>query len=301
MGAKGTITSVGYLTIRTTDLTRSIKDAVDVLGLRLVENTGSKAFLTAADSHHEIVYLQDEQNAVDHFAVTVDSVQELDAIRAKVDAAGYPIVSEGPIEDFVERGFAFVGPEGFTWQPYVSTPWRDAALTGGMGPNRFGHITYKARDPEQQVQFLIETFDMAISDRVGDGELYFLRCNMDHHGVGVMRFPEPGLHHHAWAAQSIVDLGRLGDRLARQSRKLIWGPLRHGAGNNIAAYFVEPSGGVVELYSDMEQIRDKNRPVHEWAGDDEYWANQWNGSRPDPSSFQCATLPFERNLRFSRP
>ncbi|MCY1250533.1 hypothetical protein D9M72_641810 [compost metagenome] len=62
-------------------------------------------------------------------------------------------------------------------------------------------------------------------------------------------------------------------------RELIWGPVRHGAGNNIAAYFVEPSGNVIELYTDLEQIYDSTRPPVVW-GEDENWYNMWSNYRP---------------------
>lgn len=293
MAATGTVTNVGYLTIRTRDLTASIKEAENTLGLRLIENTGTKAFLAAADTHHEVVYVQDEVNAIDHFAVSVDNVDELAAIRAKVDERRYPIVSEGPIEDFVEHAFAFIGPEGFTWQPYVAIPWRDAALTGGYGPQRYGHINYRVHDTEAQVRFLTEVFDLRVSDMVGNGEIYFLRCSPEHHGIAVGRSHLVGLHHHAWATQSIADLGRLGDRLARQGRHLVHGPLRHGAGNNIAAYFQEPSGGIVEVYCDMELIFDRERPMHTWEMDDIYWVNQWDGLM-NPEIFNFNTPALDR-------
>lgn len=291
MTAVGTVTNVGYLTIRTKDLAASIKEAESTLGLRLIENTGTKAFLAAADTHHEVVYVQDEQNAIDHFAVSVANLDELAAIRAKVDERGYPIVSEGPIEDYVEHGFAFVGPEGFTWQPYVALLWRDAALSGGYGPQRYGHINYRCLDTATQVKFLVEVFDLRVSDVVGDGELCFLRCSTEHHSIAVGRSELVGLHHHAWATQSMVDLGRLGDRLARQGRRLVHGPLRHGAGNNIAAYFQEPSGGIVEVYTDMELIYDRDRPVHKWDIDDSFWFSQWDGLQsPTMLSFNTPTV-----------
>ncbi|GAA2011375.1 VOC family protein [Microbacterium ulmi] len=295
MGAFGTVTNVGYLTIRTRDLSASIKEAEETLGLRLVENSGTKAFLAAADTHHEVVYLQDETDSIDHFAVSVDNLEELAAIRAKVDERQYPIVSAGPIEDYVEHGFAFVGPEGFTWQPYVALPWRDTSLTGGYGPQRYGHINYRVLDTVAQVKFLVEVFGLRVSDMVGDGELYFLRCSPEHHGIAVGRSHLVGLHHHAWATQSIADLGRLGDRLARQGRRLVHGPLRHGAGNNIAAYFQEPSGGIVEVYCDMELIFDRDRPMRTWDIEDLYWVNQWDGLM-NAAILDFNTPVFEREI-----
>jgi hypothetical protein len=63
-------------------------------------------------------------------------------------------------------------------------------------------------------------------------------------------------------------------------RELIWGPVRHGAGHNIAAYYVETSGAVVELYTDLEQIYDDARPPVVW-GADENWYNKWSSFRPE--------------------
>jgi catechol 2,3-dioxygenase len=79
--------------------------------------------------------------------------------------------------------------------------------------------------------------------------------------------------------QSIADLGKLGDRLNTPGRELIWGKVRHGAGTNIAAYFVEPSGNVIELYTDLEQIYDSTSPPVVW-GEDENWYNTGSNYRP---------------------
>jgi hypothetical protein len=67
--------------------------------------------------------------------------------------------------------------------------------------------------------------------------------------------------------------------LFARGRRLIWGPVRHGAGHNIAAYYVENSGAVVELYTDLEQIYDDARPPVMW-GEDENWYNMWGQYRP---------------------
>jgi catechol 2,3-dioxygenase len=57
---------------------------------------------------------------------------------------------------------------------------------------------------------------------------------------------------------------------------LLWGPLRHGAGNNIAAYFAEPSGAVVEVYTDMEAILDEGAfNERTWTNEDPRWWSRW--------------------------
>ena len=144
----------------------------------------------------------------------------------------------------------------------------------GFGPDRYGHINLHPTDAKRMRDFLVEILDFRVSDVIGDDYAYFLRCNADHHGIAII--PGRGsLHHHAWQTQSIVDLGKLGDRLEILGGELIWGPVRHGAGHNIAAYYVEPNGVVVELYTDLEQIYDDLRPPIRWEAEDTRWFNRW--------------------------
>ncbi len=278
MTVTGSISQLGYVALRTHDLAASIDYAVEILGLRLVESTGRRAYLAASDTHHELVYIQDEADGVDHFGLIADNLEELAAIREKVQREKWPVLANSPIEVSADSGFAFVGPEGYAWHVYLPTRYFDHR-GGGYGPDRYGHINFRVRDSVGMRDFLVRVFGMRVSDQIGTDAGFFLRCNSDHHGIAVIK-GEPKLHHHAWQTQSVVDLGRLGDRLARRKERLIWGPVRHGAGHNIAVYYAEPSGGVIELYTDMEQIFDRDRPPICWDADDTWWFNQWDGHRP---------------------
>jgi len=281
MTAIGAISEMGYVALKSRDLAASVKHANDILGLRTIEESGTKAFLSAQDTHHELVYSKGDVDAIDHFGLIAASRDDLAAIREKVSRGGWKIVSEHPIEDHIEEGFAFVGPEGFTWHVYLAIE-RHVIRLGGYGPDRFGHINVRAQDPIALKDFLIDTFGFRLSDQIGQDSAFFLRCNNDHHGIAIMKSPSSGLHHFAWQTQSIQDIGRLGDRLARTGNRLAWGPVRHGAGHNIAGYYLEPNGGIIELYADLEQIFDPERKVVVWSEDDLFWLNQWDGNVPWP-------------------
>lgn len=279
MTATGAVSEIGYVSMRTRDLAASIENAVDVFGLHETTSNARKAFFTAQNKHHELVYTQADEDALDHIGLVAASGADLEAIRAKVDRGGYKIVSEQPIEDAVDRGFAFVGPEGYTWQVYTETLEHSMIKRGSSAPDRLGHVNIQARDSAAQRDFLQEVFDFVVSDKIGNDH-FFMRCNNDHHGVAIFKAARTAIHHHAWQAGSIMDLARLGDRLARRGSRLAWGPVRHGAGDNIAVYYIEPNGAVIEYYCDMETIRDRNRPVREFDPDDVYWINQWDGQIP---------------------
>ncbi|WP_403022750.1 VOC family protein [Salinibacterium sp. GXW1014] len=280
MVAKGTVSELGYVSLRTTDLKASIEYAENFLGLRVTEATSTKAYLAAQETHHEIVYTQSDENGTDHMGVLVPNGEELAAVREKVARRGFKVITENPFETHAEAGFAFVDHEGYTWNVYQEADRYDIRV-GFTNVDRFGHINLKVRDSITYRDFLIDVFDLKVSDQIGEDIAFFLRCNADHHGIAIMKRDDVALHHHAWQVQSIADLGRLGDRLIRAGSRLVWGPVRHGAGHNIAAYYLEPAGGIVEVYADMEQIYDPERGVKYWDPEDLSWINQWDGQIPE--------------------
>lgn len=291
----GKIAAMGYVAIRTPRLDEAVRSAADIFGLRAVDLSATKAYLAAAQTHHELVYIKDDEPAVDHIGVVAQSSADLAAIRESVREGGWAIVSEHPLEDHIEEGFAFAGPEGFTWHVYYGM----SNLTipdGGFGPERYGHVNIWVKDTVAMRDFLIDTFGFQVSDQVGEDLGFFLRCNPEHHGVAILKSPDgqTGLHHHAWQTPSIVEMAHLADRLAKAGSRLIWGPIRHGAGKNLAVYYIEPTGNIVELYSEMEHIYDPTRGVLRWAADDPNVANMWTDHYPAPDGRNLLLTPTPR-------
>jgi catechol-2,3-dioxygenase len=140
-------------------------------------------------------------------------------------------------------------------------------------------VTITLQDPGDMCDFMQTVLDFRISDDFNAG--FFLRCNVDHHGIGLFPGP-PKLHHHAWEVSSAVELGQVGDRVDEAGGSLLLGPARHGAGDNIAVYYLEPSGAVVEYYCDMLRIYDEAayEPV-QWDLTSHKWFSRWAPMMPD--------------------
>ena len=51
-------------------------------------------------------------------------------------------------------------------------------------------MTLRVPEPKPLADFLLEILDFRISDAIAGG--YFLRCNVDHHGLGQRRRHERG-------------------------------------------------------------------------------------------------------------
>ncbi len=248
----GLISEMGHVALQTTRLGESAEVAGGLFGLRDTESDARRSYFAATEAHHEVVYIASDVDAVDHLGLVARDKQALVELRERIQRRGYPVVSEGPLEAGIGDGFSFVGPEGFVFEIYTSMA-PAGPLVPTFGPQRYGHINLHPTDIETMKAFLVDVLEFRVSDVIGDGFAYFLRCNADHHGIALIT-GRGTLHHHAWQTKQIGDLGDLADRLDRVGRHLIWGPVRHGAGHNIAAYYVEPSGAVVELYTDLEKI-----------------------------------------------
>ena len=84
-----------------------------------------------------------------------------------------------------------------------------------------------------------------------------LACDDDHHGIAITRAPRSELSHYAYQWSEFAALGRVADRLkAARGRKCIWGPSRHGPGNNLFVFFDDPAGNHIELSAEMEKFHD---------------------------------------------
>lgn len=274
----GLISAMGQVSLRTNDIKASLHDAVDVLGLRVTETDGATTYLAAAPVHHELRYLESDTNGVDSLGLFARDGEAFLEIRKRVEAEGCRILHHRPKPIGLQDSFSFVGPEGFVFE--IMLDMQANPLTSlSFGPNRYGHFNFHPVDPTNMKDFMVRVLGFRVSDIIGQDYAYFLRCNSEHHGVAIIKGGGT-LHHHAWEAQSVAELTKLGDRLHYLGRKLIWGPVRHGAGNNIAAYYVEHTGNVVELYTDIEHIYNELRiPVY-WNETD-VWFNDWSDYVPE--------------------
>ena len=274
----GLIRAMGDVALRTKDIGASIHDAVDVLGLRITEQAAGITYLAASGVHHELRLIDAAENGVESLGFIARDGDAFLELRRRVESEGLEILRFRPSPLGLNDSFAFTGPEGFVFEVMHEMEERRPERLG-FGPNRYGHFNFHPQNPTAMKDFLVRVFDFRVSDVIGEDYAYFLRCNSEHHGVAIIR-GRGTLHHHAWEAQSVGELTKLGDRLHHLGRKLIWGPVRHGAGNNIAAYYVEQTGNVVELYTDIEHIyNDLRAPVY-WNETD-IWFNDWSDYVPN--------------------
>jgi catechol 2,3-dioxygenase len=289
------ISAIDHVAMQVRDLDAAINTATRVMGLHESDRSGDWVYLTHGARHHSLQLREGATDSVHHIALEAAGRDALTEIRSRVQRSDLPVVSEVPLGEAVSEGFAFEAPGGVILEVLVGMAEDQLPYAAaGVRPTRFGHVNVHAPDPEPLLHVLQGILDFRVSDRVRGGA--FLRCNVDHHGIAVLPGPVSRLHHYAWEVESIADLGRLGDVLDAEGRHLVWGPLRHGVGRNIAAYFVDDAGLVVEFYADMQRIYDDESYVpQEWDMSGHRWWSLWTPLRPD--GFTDHGLPFAPNSR----
>lgn len=284
------IKAIGHVALQVPNLDDSVGWATTVMGFREVsrDRAAGTVYLTHGGVHHSLLYVQAEEGALDHVALEAQDAKALRAVRDRLAKHGVPIVSESVEELGVDEAIRFRGPAGHLFEVFTGMAEDQPRHTGrGVQPRKFGHPMLKAENTRETQHFLETVLDFRLSDDVGDGTLLFLRCNPDHHGVGIVKGGE-GLHHYAWEVENLGVLGQLGDVLEKNNGRFLWGPGRHGAGGNLFTYHLDPAGCVVEYYADLIKIYDEaNYRPGAWVMSDYRFANLWGPGVPGHEFFEA--------------
>jgi catechol-2,3-dioxygenase len=129
------------------------------------------------------------------------------------------------------------------------------------------HLTLATRNVQAIEDFYAGGLGFGVSDRIRDarGKLMtcFMRGNHEHHNLACFYQDRQGIDHHSYEAGEWDTIRDWADRLAERGIQLMWGPGRHGPGNNLFIFIEDPDGNWIEISAELEIIHD--RPTKEWA------------------------------------
>ena len=126
----------------------------------------------------------------------------------------------------------------------------------GIGPLKLGHVAFYTPDIQRTVAFYEKVLGFRVSDWIGDF-FCFMRCNPDHHTVNFFTGPDVKLHHIAFELKDFMHLQNSCELMGQKKVPIIWGPLRHGPGHNIATYHHNQDQQVVEFFCELDQMKDE--------------------------------------------
>ena len=196
----------------------------------------------------------------------------LASLRDRATAEGLPIV-DAPGSFFAADAFAVRDPDGNTIAFGLSNDHAPAP-SGLRGPLQ--HLALATFDVDALEDFYHRRLGFAVSDRVrrDNGEITtaFVRSNHEHHTVAFFKSDRQGIDHHSYEAGEWNTLRDWADRFAAFRLPLIWGPGRHGPGNNLFIFIEDPDGNRIEVSAELEVVHD--RPVKDWPHE-ERTLNLW--------------------------
>jgi catechol 2,3-dioxygenase-like lactoylglutathione lyase family enzyme len=260
---------VGHATLTTPNLDRAIEYYNEVLGLNVVARDKNSAVLATKVGLEAIALVRGEEAGLARLAFQVAPGTDLNDCIKELSKHGISASRRSEISPGVRDSITFKDNKGTDIDLYAEYEFAaDNGKPYGVMPLKLGHVAYRCLDILPVMKFYQEIMGFRLSEIRGDF-FCFLRCNSDHHAINFVNDPKAQLHHIAFEVKDWPEIHRACDYLAKNKLLLVWGPGRHIIGHNIAAYHRNHDGVRVELYTEMDQMKDETlgyfdpRPWHQ--------------------------------------
>ncbi|MDJ0400153.1 VOC family protein [Rhodococcus rhodochrous] len=271
-----------------------------VWGLRVVEQGREGAWLRGTgDQHHALQLTQAERNGLGRVSFAVSTPAEVDEAARRVAARGIPVVfGPGPLDDVGGGyGLRIVDPEGRVLELVADTLAVPALGREDAVPVGVTHVVLNTVDIDAAVRFYCDVLGMLVSDW-SEHQMAFLRCNSDHHSIAFNQAQWTSVNHVAYEMPTVDHFMRGIGRLRHHGQLPLWGPGKHGPGDNTFSYFADPAGLVCEYTSGIAQVDEDRWLCRVWRRVPELsdlWGTAGPPSRqvrehmagiPDPGAFE---------------
>ncbi|SFE99025.1 VOC family protein [Alteribacillus iranensis] len=255
------ITHLRHISLITPHLEEQIKFYSDIWGLDIVAEDNNNAYLRGAGPEHHILHLKrGEKRGLHHIAFGLQDKQAVDQAAEYIRDKGFHIV-ESP--DYLEEegggyGFRFVDFENrcielSAWVDIHTTFWNKKQEANPLFLN---HVVLNTTDIDHAMEFFTEVLGFRVTDW-SEHQMVFLRCNKNHHSIAFNQGDHASVNHIAYEVDGVDEVMRGISNVRKKGYEEIWGPGRHGPGNNIFCYFQDPGGFVMEYTCYLTTIEDE--------------------------------------------
>lgn len=277
----------------------------DVMGLTLVETgeDGSRYLSTGLD-HHNIILTPSEQSELVGMGFQLGLKYSLRDVKKELEQQGIATELKTDALLGMRELLEFSDPDGFVIHLFTDIDQPAPRFKeNGIVPNKLGHLALGSMNPSVSVMFYNKVLNFEYTDKIGD-RANFITCNRDHHVLNISNLGQfvgrPVLYHIAFELRDASHQYKSLDILTKNNIRTLWGPTRHTAGHNIAAYHHDPDGNLIEIFIDMDQLLEGTdyfdpRPWHEELP---MKARHWDdnaawGTRFDNTLFEYALQKYK--------
>ena len=266
------VQKVGRVALGAKDLSSQTAFYVDHWGLGLTEEADGRVYLrTTAAEHNAVTLVAADEAGLREIGLEVATADELERAAEELAKAGVRIEKgAGPADrPGAKRNLRLRDPDGNAVELY----WGDDKVGEDYGrrnvkPLNLNHIVLRTTDVDRAYSFYKDTFGFRESDWNGH-HMVFLRCNEIHHQLAFTTRDKAGLDHVAFEVNDFMEIAKGVYYLGERGVARLWGPGRHGAGNNLFSYFWDPEHNIIEYTTDIIRIKDESKwTPRVWPGRD---------------------------------
>ncbi len=288
------IERAGYVALRVADPADAAAFAAEKMGFSLacVTDDGSHYLRAHGSDPYSLVYKRGEPG-IDHVSYLV---ADLGRAETALHDAGIEASRMDSPEWRHPPALRFRTPAGhqieLTTGVRVDVPMAARARQPEIapGPITCDHAVPRVTDMEAELEFATLVLGLRESARIVAPEpgalLAFFRARWIFHCLAIARSGSVGLHHVQFTVKNPPQLYAAYDAMSKAGVEIVWGPVRHGPGHNIAFYFRDAAGNIMEYSTEEEIILDDETYVPRvWSASDQKAMDEW-GTQPPAEFFQ---------------
>lgn len=285
---------ISHATFTTPDIERQVDYYTNVLGLQIAARESGRVFLATKQGLLAVVLEPGEAAHCTKVAFQVAPDSDLAALRADLAADG---IAGELHTDAVPGGgqrLVFEDPKRTEIEIFSQLDPREKGHTqSNIDILKLGHLAFGVTDVKGLADWYVRNLGFRVSDWRAD-VFVFLRCGTDHHTINFALNHKNiiKLHHFAFELKDWAEHQNALDFLGKNGYRMIWGPGRHLIGHNVFTYHLNPDKQIVELYTELDQMKDESlgyfepRPWHQdnpqrpkvWPLD--VLSNYWGSAAP---------------------
>jgi catechol 2,3-dioxygenase-like lactoylglutathione lyase family enzyme len=256
------VRGVRSIEIEMSDPDRAADFYAKIWNLGEIEARNGSRYLRGTAAYHHILAIHPARHRAAVRRVVFDAADPeiVDRLHFDVSRAAERCEAPHPLDQpGGGYGFGFVDPEGRNLAIACGVADHDDSADIADRPRKIAHVNFNGADLPATTRFLIDILGFKLIDETA-GLLFFHADNSDHNSIVVGRHPRPTLHHVAFELPDLDSVMRGAGRMRDHGYPIEWGVGRHGAGNNVFAYFAGPEEFPIEYTGEVLQIDDSYVP-----------------------------------------
>jgi 2,3-dihydroxybiphenyl 1,2-dioxygenase len=277
--------ALGYIGFGSADLDGWRQFGTGLVGLQAVERSASLLAFRMDDRKQRIVIDRSMPDGGRFFGWEVAGAAALDALAARLEAAGIEVTAEPPTlaDNRRVRGLiSFNDPAGnrleaFHGAEIADTPFSPGRSISGFrtGPLGVGHVVLTVDNIDPMMAFYVDVLGFALSDYIEKPfRAYFFHINARHHSLALIETGKNGMHHLMVELFSLDDVGQAYDVASSEPERVNVTLGRHTNDLMTSFYAKTPSSFMVECGWGGRDIEPKTWKPFEMTAGPSLWGHE---------------------------